>query len=56
MRLVLTAARPLVEEQKKLEEARPVVSDHELTTDISHACLDTREVELVDKERRLAET
>jgi hypothetical protein len=55
MRPVLTTVRPLVEEQKKLEEVRLMVFDHELTTDISHACLDTREAELVDKERRLAE-
>jgi hypothetical protein len=36
----------LAEEGKKLEEAQLMVSDCELTTDIRHARVDTREVEL----------
>jgi hypothetical protein len=43
----------LAEERKKLKEAWLIVSDV-LATNISHARLDTREAELVDRERRLA--
>jgi hypothetical protein len=45
----------LVEERKKLEETRLMVSDRELAANIRHSRLDTREVELADRERRLAE-
>lgn len=45
----------LSEEWKKLEETRLMLSNRELATDIRHARLDTREAELVDRERRLAE-
>jgi hypothetical protein len=44
-----------VEEQKKLEEALLMVSDHELAANIRHAHLDTREAKLVDSESQLAE-
>jgi hypothetical protein len=44
-----------VEQWKKLEEARLMVSDRELTADIRHARLDTKEAELVDRESRQVE-
>jgi hypothetical protein len=40
----------LVEERKKLELTRLTISNHELTADIRHACLDTKEAELVEME------
>jgi hypothetical protein len=43
----------LAAEQKDLEEIRAVVLARELTVDIRDACLNFREEELADREKRL---
>jgi hypothetical protein len=45
----------LVAEQKDFEDARASVLAHELAADVREDTLDTRAVEVVDRERRLAE-
>jgi hypothetical protein len=45
----------LAAEQKDFEDARASVLAHELAADVREDALDTRVVEVVDRERRLAE-
>jgi hypothetical protein len=45
----------LVAEQKDFEDARASVLAHELAADVREDTLDTRAVEVLDRERRLAE-
>jgi hypothetical protein len=45
----------LAVEQKDFEDARASVLAHELAADVREDALDTRVVEVVDRERRLAE-